>query len=356
MNIGGIVVAAAISLTSKQNYDIPKDNYHDKVNAPISLLEKKNAPSWEFLKDILDDNADSIAIRREDYRTLDSLLTEAKRIVESNLKIPIYYNNEHIDSVLNIKTDSLADLAANRPMINQEKLVNSILDTITNYTEVVNKYLVKSSIREESRYKMMAHNKYSGASGFGQFTLDGWTTYGEGPFFPNVYNPVLNVRAIIKYYTWMEDEFSKAYPHWGELTIAEKRDYLSSAFNGGPYLYIDPLNIYHKDWNIKNMPKQSQNHTVKVDNAMFELSLEDLSKNIALYSAKIERYESKRNDIFWQAYAAANTKSFMETHILASNSRAQNREYLAAINKSSSANNPKAGNYINNKTSIKTSS
>jgi hypothetical protein len=203
--------------------------------------------------------------------------------------------------LIDSRLDSLVYDVLNRPMINQEALVNSILDTISGYTDVVSKYLVKGSIREESWYDPKAHSGM-GAKGLIQFTRPSWKSFGEGPFIPNVYDPVKNIQAGMRYYRWMEEEFAKANPDWENSTIAEKQDFLLTGFNGGPYLYLNDKK--HKImWDKNNMPKESVNHAVKVDNAMAQLYMEDLCRNIALYRGEVDRYETGNNNILWLAYS-----------------------------------------------------
>ena len=99
-----------------------------------------------------------------------------------------------MDSIVDHKLDSITHAAANRKLVNEETLANSILDTITNFTKVVSRDYVDVSIGEESRYM---HDIISpaGASGFMQFTKDGWKMFGEGPYVPNAKDPVKNIQA-----------------------------------------------------------------------------------------------------------------------------------------------------------------
>jgi hypothetical protein len=291
--IAGTVLATAISLTSKQYYDIPKDKYYEKQAPSVSLLRDNSVESLAYYYDFLDNTADTIAARKKDEKTLDSLLIEARKPLEVSLFI---YNSENMDSIVNRKLDSLVKVAPNYKPVNEEILAKSILDTINNFTEVVSKNYVYASIGKESNYISDIVNSV-GATGFMQWLADGWKEFGEGPFIPNAKNPVKNIRAGIRYYKWMEDEFSKNHPDWNSLTIAEKRDYLSTGFNGGPNLYLnDPYHIIN--WNKFNTPLQSINHAAKINYAMVKL----ISRDISFYEKKIQRYEVHKDNPLWRLF------------------------------------------------------
>jgi soluble lytic murein transglycosylase-like protein len=297
VQLTGIISAAALSLTSKSIYDISKDRIYDTMAPSISLVKSTVISNLPYYNDILDNTADSIAAIKKDYNTLDSLLNEAR----TALRVPLVYTNAYMDAVVNPAIDTLVNHAINRPTINQEALVSSILDTVSNYTEAVDKYFVKASIREESRYDPNIKSEMH-AMGLGQFTRSTWKNFGEGPFLPNVYNPVKNIRATIKYYTWMEEEFSKYNPKWSSLTIPEKRDLLAAGFNGGPYRLMDKK--YNVNWDLKKMPKQSRDHIIKINTAMEELRQEDLFRNIAFYRERIGKYELAVSNTYWTAFSA----------------------------------------------------
>jgi len=292
-----LVSAAALSLTLKSNPDVPRDNYYEKLGITIPVTKNGSALSWAYYTDVLDNTADTLAARKEDYKTLDLLLTEARTI----FKIPLFYTSGYIDSITNPRIDILANTAVTRPMINQEALVSSILDTITTYTEVIDKYFIKASIREESWYNPNI-SSHAGAIGLMQFTEKAWKRYGEGPYLSNVYNPEKNIQAGIRYYKWMEKEFSRKHPKWDKLTIGEKRDLLAAGYNGGPYLFIGKKSKLN--WNMKKMPKESIEHAAKINIAMVQLRQEDLFRNIAFYREKIEKYGSELNNALWLTYNA----------------------------------------------------
>jgi soluble lytic murein transglycosylase-like protein len=294
LTLAGIITAAALTLTSKPDTSIPKD-YYDKAGPKISLTKDFSDSRWIRYSDILDNDVDTLKAREKDYRALDSLVNEAKRYM------PLIFEKGYSDSVLNI----LVDQAVNRPMINQEALVNSILDTIRTYTEVVSKDFVKASVKEESWYNSKAESK-TGALGFMQFTRSAWKHFGEESYLPNVYDPEKNIRAGIKYYKWMEEEFSKNNPKWNELTVSEKRDLLAAGYNGGPY------KLMRKNWDIDKMHQESIEHAKKINDAMISFHREELYKNIALHRNRVENHDRESGNAFWLAYDAAHTDSFID--------------------------------------------
>ncbi len=317
LTLAGLVTAAALSLTAKTDAleNIPRDNAYDSIGRTVSLVANNQIKFLPYYLDLLDNNKDTADARIEDYRMLDSLITKAKGIT-ADLQVPLIYCGTHLDSLetnLDNKLDSLVKATVNRPMINEEALVSSMLDTISSYTEVVDKYFIRASIREESMYNPKIVS-LAGARGLMQFMKNTWKRFGEGSYQQNVFNPEKNIRAGIKYYTWMEEEFSKKHPNWDGLTLGEKRDLLASAYNGGH----NRLMSKKVNWNIKEMPKESQDHIIKINKAMTQFSVEELYKNIAMYQARIESYESEGNKTFWFAYRPATIKELMRNYVLAS--------------------------------------
>jgi len=305
LTLTGIVTVAALSLTSKMDLNVPKNNYNTKIEPKISIIDSTSSSS-KYNMNVFSNLIDTILARQKDYETLDSLLFEARKM----LSVPLVYHEKHLDSLEINRINSSVNEAITRPMINQEALVNSILDTTKAYTEVVDKYFIKASIREESMYTPKALSP-TGAKGLMQFTRSAWKHFGEGQYLPNVYNPEKNIRAGLRYYRWMEEEFSNKHPQWDKLTIAEKRDLLSAGYNGGPYSIMSKK----VNWNINNMRDESIKHVAKVNAAIEQFQTEELYKNIASYRAKIERHELGRENVFWLAYDAANTGAFMNNYI-----------------------------------------
>jgi len=291
--VAATILAGAISLTSLQYTDIPKDNYFEHKAQAVSLLIDNSSESLAYYHDFLDDNVDTIAARKKDENTLDSLIIEARKPLEVSLFI---YNGASMDSIVNRKLDSLVKASPNYKPVNEEILAKSILDSMDNFTKVVSKNYVLVSIGKESNYISDVVNPL-GATGFMQWMEAGWKEFGEGPFIPNAKDPVKNIRAGIRYYKWMEDQFSKYHPDWNSLTIAEKRDYLSTGFNGGPNLYLnDPYHIVN--WDKFNTPLQSINHAAKINYAM----VQQLCKDISSYEKKLDRYETHKDNPLWRMF------------------------------------------------------
>lgn len=309
LTLTGIVAAAAISFTGRSDI-LSKDNAYKNTGTEISLLKDQSQPELAYFLDMLDNTVDTLDAMRKDYRTLDSLTTEARNVVHKN---NLVYHRSYIDSLSNSVMDSLVNAAVNRPKINSEGLVDVILDTVSTYTAVVSRDFIKASIREESRYDPEAKS-VTGALGLMQFTKKAWKTFGEGSYSENVKDPEKNIRAGINFYLWMEDIFSKRYAKWDELDIGKKRDMLSAGFCDGPYLLMGKK----VNWNVDAMPKQSRAHVKKVNAAMDEIYTDRLYLAIADYRAKIQRYESLRENTFWLAYDAANTGRFMNQYLFKS--------------------------------------
>lgn len=306
LKLTGILTAAAISFTGRSD-KLSKDNIYENRGTEISLLMDQSQPELAYFLDMLDNTVDTLEVMKMDYRTLDSLTAEAHNDIHKNSLI---YHRSYIDSLSNSMMDSLVNAAVNRPKINSEGLVDAILDTVSTYTSVVSRDFIKASIREESRYNPEAKS-VTGALGLMQFTKRAWKTFGEGTYAENVKDPEKNIRAGIKFYLWMEDMFSKRYDKWDELDIGKKRDMLSAGFCDGPYLLMGKS----VNWDVDKMPKQSREHLKKVNTAMDEIYKERLYLAIADYRAKIQRYESLRENMFWLSYNAANTGRFMDNYL-----------------------------------------
>jgi hypothetical protein len=313
LTLAGIVAATALSIKSKPA-DI-RDKYYDNIGPRALLIKGYFGPQQLYYMDLLDDTQDTLKTRRRDYITLDSLMKEARKGLDLN--IPLVYMSAHIDSVANSKIDSLANASMNRPMINDEVLVRAILDTVTGYTEVVDKYFILASIREESWYDSDAKSD-AGAIGLGQFTEWTYKLYGDGKFLPDAYDPEKNIRATIRYSKTLEKMFSeelgtghsRRQKKWDELTIGEKRERIAAAYNGGPDKFLKKAK-----GDMDRMPSQSIAHASKVARAMTELRREDLFRNIAMYRARIDRYEPAIENTFWLVYNAAHTEAFMNNYI-----------------------------------------
>jgi len=304
MITASIVAAAALSLDLTTDKDLPRDTYYDMLGPNIALVETNNPEPKTYLN-VFSNISDSINSIRKDYQTLDSLLNKARK----EIAIPLVYAGVYLDSLSANNIYSLVNSAVNRPMINEEVRVKSILDKFTDYTDVVSKDFIEASIIVESRYNPKAVS-HTGAKGVMQFTRAAWKEFGEGAYLPNVYDMEKNIEAGIKFYKWMEAElFANRHPRWNELTIVEKQDLLGAGYNGGPY------GLIKKEWDISRMREESREHVVKIRNAMNKLYLEDLYKNIASYHAKIEQYEAEKERVFWLAYDAANTGTFMNNYI-----------------------------------------
>jgi len=111
--VAATILAAAISLTSKQYYDITKDAYDayfEKQAPAVSPLRDNSSESLAYYHDFLDDNVDTIAARKKDENTLDSLIIEARKPLEVSLFI---YNGASMDSIVNRKLDSLVKASPN---------------------------------------------------------------------------------------------------------------------------------------------------------------------------------------------------------------------------------------------------
>ncbi|MGV8172375.1 MAG: transglycosylase SLT domain-containing protein [Candidatus Woesearchaeota archaeon] len=298
-----IITAAALSLDLTMNKDVPKDEYYYR-SGPITLVDTVIPESKKYL-DGFSNLLEAVNEKRKDYQTLDSLLNKAKE----NMAMPLVYHGTYLDSLAINNINSLVNATVNRPMINEEARVKSILGKYTDYTEVVSKDFIEASIIVESRYNPRAVS-HTGAKGVMQFTKAAWKEFGGGTYLPNVYDIEKNIEAGIKFYKWMETEYASRHPKWNELTIAEKQDLLGAGYNGGPY------GLIRKDWNISKMRKESRDHVVKIRDAMEKLYLEDIYRNIATYQAKVEKHKLGGENVFWLAYDAANTASFMKKNIL----------------------------------------
>jgi hypothetical protein len=299
LTLAGIVTAAAISITSKSNPETLRRlyNYDKKTEITIPLPENytlesniRNIESYHAY--VSRKNKENFMSTIDDYKTLETLTWEAKKI----LSFPTVYIGTRQDSIANNRIDSLVNVAINRPKRNEEALVGIILDNVTGYTEVVDKYFIKASIREESGYNTTIES-HAGAKGLMQFMRPTWKHFGEGPYIPTVYDPEKNIEAGIRYYTWMEELFSEAHPNWDELTVTKKRNLLAAGYNGGH----NRLKGRKVHWDITKMPQETRKHVEKIDKAMVELQSEDLYLQIAYYRERVKEHESKLYNPFWLA-------------------------------------------------------
>jgi membrane-bound lytic murein transglycosylase MltF len=251
INISDSIIS---SLSSSIN-----NTYNHTYNPSIT-----NLSSISSLNDIFQ-YRDSL-IKREN--TVDSLVNKAKEI----LNISVLQDKEHADSIIN----NAIDYALMRPKINQEALVDKILDTLNTGSEIVDKYFIKASIKEESNYDPNI-SSYAHAQGLLQLIKDTWNIFGEGNYSKNVHNPIKNIRAGVKYYLWLENFMSEEYIGWSSASIGCKRGLLLAAYNGGHN------RLKRKGFDIKKMPKESRSHITKVNNTIAKLQAEDLFKELALY-------------------------------------------------------------------------
>jgi soluble lytic murein transglycosylase-like protein len=151
-----------------------------------------------------------------------------------------------------------------------ELLVDNILDTMKIASEVIDKYLIKASIKEESNFIPMAKyksktKKARTSVGLMQIMEPAWKKFGEGNYKINVYNPGQNISAGVKYYLWLENFVAKYNPSWSRLTLEQKQNQVVAAYNGGPF------RLKSRRWNINNMSYITRNHVKKVRNALEEL-------------------------------------------------------------------------------------
>ena len=169
--------------------------------------------------------------------------------------------------MLYLKYDTATiDNIISRKKTNDENLVDMILDTVSSYTDVVDKTFIKASIKQESDYTPLAVSS-AGARGLIQFMPYVWPAYGEGDF-DNAYDPIKNIRAGIKLNLWLEKNISKYNPVWDKLTIEDKRKQILAAYNGGFYRLKD------RNWEISKMPKESIKHAEIITKYISNFQLE----------------------------------------------------------------------------------
>jgi len=148
--------------------------------------------------------------------------------------------------------------------ISDSLYIMKILDTVSYYSQVVDKELVMSLIQNESHFVLDSKVSSAGARGPMQLVDDGWYTVmpSSSSYIPNVYKPKLNIEAGIKLCLWLEkygennySELTKKHKYIGwnnvNVSLERKRDIIAAAYNAGigrlSGLYGDPK---------KNRPKE----------------------------------------------------------------------------------------------------
>lgn len=181
--------------------------------------------------------------------------------------------NHRMDSLFQVINNKIHS-TINRPKVNKELLIDKILDNINNYSQVVDKQLMKANAYVESRYDPAIVNKSSGASGAVQFMKNTWKEFGEGPFYPNVFNPKLNLKAAIKYNLWTENQLEENNPNWHNYSKEEKVKQLAAAYTAGFY------GLKNNKYNIKKMSERTQKHVKNIFDAWQLIQKEDQLKNL----------------------------------------------------------------------------
>jgi len=140
-----------------------------------------------------------------------------------------------------------------------------MLDDFKDYSRVVNKDFVRGMMSAESSFNPYALSE-AGARGLLQALKPTWEGFSNKPYEIYAYDIKENINVGLKYMRYLEDFCSDNYPDWNSITIEEKRDYISAAYNAGQGA------LQGSNWRIDKISKKSnetENHVLKVDTAMY---------------------------------------------------------------------------------------
>ena len=145
------------------------------------------------------------------------------------------------------------------PFQRLEEIVDS-LNHVTPIPELIHDKYILSFIYVESEDDASKVSD-AGASGLMQLRPAAWRTVMPDsiPYYPNVFNPELNITAGRRYLKKLYYTLKREYSGWNELTYQHKLDLIAAAYNAGPTLLSD------KGFDILSMPFETRNHIRKIN-------------------------------------------------------------------------------------------
>lgn len=180
---------------------------------------------------------------------------------------------------LNTKRISLEEITAEPQLIPEKRLEKSesythpktinyqkiIRECVGIGSEIINDYLVNTIIEKESGWNARAVSK-SNAIGLMGLKEIAWNQIEpKKNFYPNVFNPVENIKKGVNYLEYLEDFLEEKHPEWESLTKERKLSLILAAYNAGP------TKLRKNNWEIEKMPKETINYVKDITEAVENL-------------------------------------------------------------------------------------
>lgn len=173
-----------------------------------------------------------------------------------------------IENILPVKPEikysllekSLQDISKDIPLNKEEQ--NKLLDYAFKEIKVpdyVDKEYIRALIETESSWIPTRISK-RGARGLGQFMEGTWYDHmPEVPFSGGAFDSKLNIKAVLMQINAQENYLTTNFSQWDSLTIEQKLDYQSAAYNLG----LGKLK--KNNWDIEDkIPRETKNHILRV--------------------------------------------------------------------------------------------
>ena len=187
-----------------------------------------------------------------------SAITLPIQRISSSTELPKKYTLEEIKEISRGLEEKIA-FEENRQLTykEREKLLAYVFNEVDSLPPYLDKNYVRAKASVESTWYPRAASK-AGAKGIMQVTEPTWSDHDSTSYEENVFNPEKNMLVGVKYLKYLDEYLQKNFPGYSELSYEERQEKISIAYNLGIG------NAQEANWNIKDMPLETQNHVEKI--------------------------------------------------------------------------------------------